>query len=155
MRFVVASAILLLAGPAAADLYRWIDPETGSTKYSSYPPPWYGDPAKARRAPKVEVIPAGKASPARVDGEDDALPAARANAGETLVELAARRKTMLQQLAVLSAQTGPDRGQALSKQLEGFAALTDRMDKLDPKGAPARNAEAQALVEKIIKGVPR
>ena len=44
--------------PAAADLYRWIDPETGSVKFSSYPPPWYGDPVAERRAPKVEVIPA-------------------------------------------------------------------------------------------------
>ncbi|HEY8067461.1 MAG TPA: DUF4124 domain-containing protein [Burkholderiales bacterium] len=60
MRTVLAVAVLLLlhAAPAAADLYRWIDPETGSVKFSSYPPPWYGDPAAERRAPKVEVIPA-------------------------------------------------------------------------------------------------
>ena len=41
-----------------ADLYRWVDPETGSVKFSSYPPPWHGDAAKERRAPKVEHIPA-------------------------------------------------------------------------------------------------
>ena len=60
MRIFFAAVLLLLlrTGPAAADLYRWIDPETGSTKYSSYPPPWYGDEAQQRRAPKVEVIPA-------------------------------------------------------------------------------------------------
>ena len=149
MRFVVASAILLLAGPAAADLYRWTDPETGTTKFSSYPPPWYGDPAKARRAPKVEVIPAGKARPEAIEESDGA------RTGDSLEELASRRKTMLQQLSVISAQTGPGRGQALGKQLEGFTALNDRMDKLDPKGAAARNAEAQALVEKIIKGTLR
>jgi hypothetical protein len=46
---------------AVADLYRWVDPETGSVKFSSYPPPWYGDEAKQRNAPKVEVIaPRGK-----------------------------------------------------------------------------------------------
>jgi Domain of unknown function (DUF4124) len=149
MRFVVASAILLFAVPAAADLYRWVDPETGSTKFSSYPPPWYGDPAKQRRAPRVEVIPAGKGSTAVVE-ESDGAPVV-----DSLQELASRRKTMLQQLSVLSAQTGPERGQALAKQLEGFAALTDQMDKLDPKGAAARNAETQAVVEKIIKGAPR
>jgi hypothetical protein len=57
MRLAVLIAILLCSGHAAADLYRWVDPETGSVKYSSYPPPWYGDEAQERRAPKVEVIP--------------------------------------------------------------------------------------------------
>lgn len=149
MRFVLAFAVLLLAGPAAADLYRWIDPETGSTKFSSYPPPWYGDAAKQRRAPKVEVIPAGKAAPAAVE-ESVGAPA-----GESLEALTARRKAMLQQIPMLSAQTGPDRGQALTKHLEAFGALSGQMDKLDPKGSAARNAEAQAVIEKIIKGLPR
>jgi hypothetical protein len=69
MRTVLAVAVLLLfrAAPAAADLYRWIDPETGSVKFSSYPPPWYGDPAAERRAPKVEVIPARPEAAARPD----------------------------------------------------------------------------------------
>lgn len=57
MRLVIVIAMLAWVAPAAADLYRWIDPETGSVKFSSYPPPWYGDEAKERRAPKVEVIP--------------------------------------------------------------------------------------------------
>jgi hypothetical protein len=59
MRIAVALCLILLfrAGPAAADLYRWVDPESGSVKFSSYPPPWYGDEVKQRHAPKVEVIP--------------------------------------------------------------------------------------------------
>jgi len=59
MRVAAAICMMLLfrAGPAAADLYRWVDPESGSVKFSSYPPPWYGDEAKQRHAPKVEVIP--------------------------------------------------------------------------------------------------
>ena len=61
MRIAIVLAALAWAaqfsGSAAADLYRWVDPETGSVKFSSYPPPWYGDEAKERRAPKVEVIP--------------------------------------------------------------------------------------------------
>jgi hypothetical protein len=67
MRFVVTVAMLAWAaqfsGPAAADLYRWVDPDTGSIKFSNYPPPWYGDPAKERRAPKVEVIPDRSSAP--------------------------------------------------------------------------------------------
>ena len=57
MRFLL---LLLIAGwtaAATADLYRWVDPETGSVKFSSYPPPWYGDEAREPRAPKVEHIP--------------------------------------------------------------------------------------------------
>jgi len=66
VRSTIASAVLLLvwADHAAADLYRWVDPETGSIKFSSYPPPWYGDEAKQRRAPKVEVIAPMRTAPA-------------------------------------------------------------------------------------------
>lgn len=86
MRFAVAVVMLAWAaqfsGPAAADLYRWVDPETGSVKFSSYPPPWYGDPAKERRAPNVEVIPDRSLAPSsgpRPDHEakSPAKPAAR------------------------------------------------------------------------------
>jgi hypothetical protein len=67
MRFAVAVAMLAwaaqFAGPAAADLYRWVDPETGSVKFSNFPPPWFGDPAQERRKPKVEVIPERSSAP--------------------------------------------------------------------------------------------
>jgi hypothetical protein len=82
MRFAIAVAMFAwaaqISGPAAADLYRWIEPETGSIKFSSYPPPWYGDPAKQRGAPKVQVIPERSRAPAfapRPDGEADPAPA--------------------------------------------------------------------------------
>ena len=64
MRALFMLAILGWANPAAADLYRWVDPETGSVKFSSYPPPWYGDEAKQRRAPTVEVIAPARSAPA-------------------------------------------------------------------------------------------
>jgi hypothetical protein len=85
-----AIAVAMLAwaaqysGPAGADLYRWVDPESGSIKFSSYPPPWYGDPARERRAPKVEVIPERGTAPssgpkpdeeARQEGKPAAKPA--------------------------------------------------------------------------------
>lgn len=59
----LALLLLLCAAPALADLYRWVDPQTGSVKFSSYPPPWYGDPALEKRAPRVEHIPAGREAP--------------------------------------------------------------------------------------------
>lgn len=85
MRFAVAVAMLAWAaqfsGPAAADLYRWVEPESGSIKFSSYPPPWYGDPAKQRRAPKVEVIPErGRAPSSGPKPEAEARPEPRSAA---------------------------------------------------------------------------
>jgi hypothetical protein len=62
--------LFIWAKPAAADLYRWVDPETGSVKFSSYPPPWYGDAAKQRRAPKVDLIPAGRDAVAKPETPD-------------------------------------------------------------------------------------
>ena len=82
----IALALLLVClfrtGPAAADLYRWVDPETGSVKFSSYPPPWYDDPAQARRAPKVEHIPAGRDAVAKPEtpGKPQEGPARRGEA---------------------------------------------------------------------------
>jgi len=77
MRFPVALVLAVWATAAAADLYRWIDPESGSIKYSSYPPPWYGDAEQERRAPKVERIPARQDGPAPSAEEVAAPPAAR------------------------------------------------------------------------------
>lgn len=69
-------AFLVIAGwaaAAAADLYRWVDPETGSIKFSSYPPPWYGDEKLERRLPKVEHIPPrGPGGSPQVDSADSA-----------------------------------------------------------------------------------
>ncbi len=80
IRFAVSLAVLLLVGadPAIADLYRWVDPESGSVKFSSYPPPWYGKEQSAPRAPKVEVIAPMKSAPAFApEAEADRAPAAK------------------------------------------------------------------------------
>ncbi len=76
MRSLLTMLILAWAGAAAADLYRWVDPESGSVKFSNYPPPWFGDPAKERRSPKVEVIPDSVSAPA-AKPPADADPAAK------------------------------------------------------------------------------
>jgi len=153
MRFAFALLIVFLfrTGSVAADLYRWVDPETGSVKFSNYPPPWYDDPAQARRAPRVEHIPAGHDAVARPAA------AGRPNEDTRRMEvLEAQRKAMLQQLAKLAPQSGTERGaQALQKQLEAYAALSGQMDKLDPEGAGARRGEMQMLIDKVMKGESR
>ncbi|MCU0896538.1 MAG: hypothetical protein MUC55_03465 [Burkholderiales bacterium] len=46
------------AGDLAAELYRWRDPQTGATHYSSVPPAWY---RRGEGGPPVQVIIDGKA----------------------------------------------------------------------------------------------
>lgn len=53
MKAVFFLALLALPFLAYADLYRWIDPESGSVKLSSSPPPWY----ETGPGPRVERIP--------------------------------------------------------------------------------------------------
>ena len=58
---VAALAIALVAGaaaPAEAQLYRWRDPESGSVKFSSLPPPWFI--RGVSQGPHVEVLVNGK-----------------------------------------------------------------------------------------------
>ena len=146
----LVTVVLLRAGPAAADLYRWVDPETGSVKFSSYPPPWYDDPEKSRRAPKVEHIPAGLDPTAKPAG------ARTGESGRRLEILEAQRKAILLQLPKLAAESGSEPGaQALKRQMEVYATLTDQMDKLDPEGAAARRAEMQAQLDKALRGESR
>jgi hypothetical protein len=84
MRIAALMAALFWAATAAADLYRWVDPETGSVKFSSYPPPWYGDERREKSSPKVEHIPArapgAKSQPEEAE-EPGSKPPAKAAAG--------------------------------------------------------------------------
>jgi hypothetical protein len=153
------AVFLLRAGPAAADLYRWVDPETGSVKFSSYPPPWYGDPARARRAPKVEHIPAGSdaAAPAGSDAVAKPEAAGAPREGARRIEvLELQRKAMLQQLSKLAPQSGAGRGaQELQQELKAYGELSDRIDALDPAGAAARRREMQPVIDRIMGGESR
>lgn len=142
-------ACLLWAPAAGADLYRWVDPESGSVKFSSYPPPWHGDPAKERRAPKVQVIPSARgASAAPVPAAAGAGPAAEPpDAGQFNV-LELQRKSLLQQIPALAAQARSGAGApALTAHLEAYRLLSDEIDRLDPRGAAARRLELQALMQ--------
>ncbi len=149
MRAVLASVLLLglCAHPAVAQLYRWVDPETGSVKFSSYPPPWYGNEAAQRRAPKVDVIPPGRTAGATTQAANTSQDGA-----QRLESFELQRRQLLQQLAKPGAQRAP---QELQKQLEAYSTLSDQMDKLDPPGAAARRGEVQVLIERILKGESR
>jgi hypothetical protein len=143
-RFVILAALFWSAA-AAADLYRWVDPATGAVKFSSYPPPWYGDETQ-RRAPKVEHIPA-RSGPLP---QPDAAVAVVPESPDGLPALERERKALLQRIA--AGVGNPERAGELQKQLQAFAALSQRLDKLNPDGAAARRTEAEDLLQKVIKG---
>lgn len=163
----VAWMLLLAAAPAAqADLYRWIDPATGSVKLSSVPPPWYGDPALERRAPKTERIPARGPAPAvRGSALEPGAPATTPATAPSSPLLAppppkplspllaiadAQRRALLKDLGSALAQDPVD-NEALQKRMQELRALTEELDRADPLGAAARQAEVQAMAESLLR----
>jgi uncharacterized protein DUF4124 len=130
---------LALALPAYADLYRWIDRETGSVKYSNLPPPWYGDPLREGVSPAVEVLryqPAGKP------------PAEAATGG--IAQLEERWRSMLQFLSIMPQRADFDRaGQGFRQQIQAFEAVRAELDRQDPAGAARRRAEQASVLERL------
>lgn len=162
MRFAVAAAVLLFfwASHAGADLYRWVDPETGSVKFSSYPPPWFGDAAEQPRAPKVEHIPAGTPTTPIESPPSDAKEPAKPmpEAGATLQAPASssmeeRRKAMLKQIATQVANlpaAKPEEGARiyadLAERVREYSSAELFLVKVDAGGEAARRAEWNQVV---------
>src|SRR3954463_9243501 len=89
--------LLCFAAPAHADLYRWIDPETGSVKLSSMPP---SDPTLT-----AEVVPfRAPAVPKPPTVALEMKPAAAAAATGDVGSLQARFAEILQQLTGVKPQ---------------------------------------------------
>ncbi|MGQ0547003.1 MAG: hypothetical protein ACT4P3_17000 [Betaproteobacteria bacterium] len=141
--------LLLIAGfaafPVQADLYRWIDPESGSVKYSSVAPPWYGDAALLGRAPAVEVLPY----------QPSGIPQARSDERSSSVSaMEARWRAFLQAFSGLASAGDFERaGRALQEQLGAYQALAAELDRIDPGGAARRRAQETSVMEKLQKGL--
>jgi hypothetical protein len=116
-----ALAVLFVCSVAHADLYRWVDPETGSVKLSSAPPPWY----ERGGGPQVEVIPY-------------AGPGAKPAAGSAGLSQARWRELLL----AVSLQ--PTR-----EGLQALATLGTELDRVDPAGAAQRKSELTGLVARL------
>lgn len=149
MRSLVLIAALA-PSVANADLYRWVDPQSGSVKYSSYPPPWFGDQALELRAPAVEVIvysPPGAPKPA-------AEPPKPAATTAILATLETRLAGLTQFFTALPSNTDFSRaGTGIQQQLEAYQALAAELDRLDPAGAARRRQEEVGIVEKLRRGL--
>jgi hypothetical protein len=135
--------LVALALPAHAELYRWIDPETGSVKYSNTPP--YDSrvnaqvvPFKAPPAPPPAAKPAAMAQPPQ--------PAA-------LTALEARWSDLLGQLAGLTPQDFRRAGDGIRQQLEAYGALSAELDRLDPAGSERRRTQSEGMLERLKRGL--
>jgi hypothetical protein len=140
------SAILLLlciATPARADLYRWIDPESGSVKLSNLPPVEPGVNAevvsfRAPAAPKPAVT---------------AEVAASKPAANPIEVLQARLTELMTQLTGASPQDFARAGEGLRQHIEAYDAVRAELDKLDPAGAARRRAESMSFLDKLKQGI--
>ncbi len=146
MRIVLAGVLTVLfaviASDAFAELYRWRDPQTGNIRYSSYPPPWYGDESREASAPKVEVIGAQREGASRTPADEMAEKVA-----EVIRFMEQRREQLLSRMTVARASAGFDPEDAAFKaDLQAYRAVTRELDKFDPKGASLRRrADARAF----------
>jgi len=144
------AGILLLAAlalPASADLYRWVDPESGSVKFSSYPPPWYNESAPDRRAPKVERI-------AEKSGPTPFAPAS-AGGGERAA-LEGQRLAVLKMIEATLDEPGNSTTESeIRRQLGIYRDVNAQLDRLDPTGSAARNNQLLRIAERLGRKFPQ
>lgn len=165
MRNVLTKTVTLAIGAAMvvpavahADLYRWRDPETGSTRFSNVAPPWHGDGARVS-GPAVEVIPRPKpnplaAAPAKASGSSGSAKAAAAP--RALPEFDGLRKAVLDRLASVPYQATAVAGlREMQAAMAAYRDLVGQMDRADPEGAPARHALDQPVLQKISEAFAR
>ena len=147
MRILLLLATLT-AVPAHADLYRWVDPQTGSVKFSSYPPPWFGNQARELHAPATEVI------VYQAPGAPAAPPAKPSATASMLSALESRLAGLRQFFATLPSNADFSRaGSGIQQQIEAYQALSAELDRLDPAGAARRRAQEVGVMETLRRGL--
>ena len=145
MKYLVLLLLVLGGASVHADIYRWVDRETGTVKFSHRPPPWYGDPEKARDAPAVEVI-QYRAEPAK--------PPAAPKPAAGLAGLQARMNEIVKSFSVLPSTNEFERaGAAIQQQIEAYQALSAELDRLDPAGAARRREQDAPILERLRRGL--
>ena len=139
MKVLLFAAVV--AFPVHAELYRWIDPDTGSVKYSTSPP---GD-----AGVNAAVVPY-KAPPTPPPA---AVPAAGAAQPGALAGLEARWTDLLNQLSALTPQDLRRAGEGLKQQIETYGTLTAELNRLDPAGADRRRQQSEPVLERVRRGL--
>jgi hypothetical protein len=137
--------VVFLAAPAQADLYRWIDPETGSVKISSMPP---SDPTVS-----AQVVPfRAPAVPKPPTVALEMKPPAAAATGD-VGALQARFAEILQQLTGVKPQDYGRAGEGIRQQIAAYEAVRIELDRLDPAGAARRQSESASVFDKLKQGL--
>ena len=131
--------MLLAALPAHADLYRWVDPQSGSVRFSNSPPPWY----ESERGPKVDRI------PYRAPGAKAPEPEKPPAAATAITYLEGRWRETLRSLAEL-AEKGGDPA-LVKQQVKAHEELTTELDRFDPGGRERRRAEQRSVLQRLQK----
>ena len=143
MRRRLSWLILLLPLSAHADLYRWIDPETGSVKLSSQPP----------SDPRIEpqVVPY-KAPPPKLAPK----PAATATTpvSPSTADLEVRWRMLAAQIASIPPQELRSGSERVREQLLALQATRAELDRVDPAGVARRNAEMAAMIQRAPSKAP-
>ena len=140
----LALAFALIAVPAHAELYRWVDRESGSVKFSNLPPPWFGDPGRVQNAPPVEVIrhnPAAQGKPV---------------APSPLAALETHWRALVQFFSIVPSNVDFERaGAAFQQHVEMYKAVSAELDRQDPTGAARRRAMAQqaGILDRLRSGL--
>jgi hypothetical protein len=141
--------VLLFCGAARADLYRWVDPQSGSVKYSSVPPPWHGDSTREAVSPKVEVI-SSQPKPPPAPVAAPVKPAPPPGLGGMEVQW----RSTLDELAGLPERPDYARlGESIQKQIQAYEAMREEIDRADPAGAVRRRAAERGVVERLKRGL--
>ncbi|HUQ26261.1 MAG TPA: DUF4124 domain-containing protein [Burkholderiales bacterium] len=116
-----------MCSAAHADLYRWVDPESGSVKFSSTPPPWF----ESGGGPQVERVPY-------------AAPGARAPAPDPLAPTPVAALQARWQETLLTASSQPTK-----ETMQALVALTAELDRADPAGARRRQQEVSNVLRSL------
>lgn len=128
MRMLAAWLLLMLATwPAHADLYRWLDPETGTVKISSLPP----------EDPRIE------AEVIRYNAPLPPKPAA------PVPELENRWRSLLSQFTGLTPHEFNKGAEGLQQHMQAYEAVRAELDRQDPAGAARRRAESASVLDRM------
>jgi uncharacterized protein DUF4124 len=133
-----------LTAPAHADLYRWVDPESGTVKFSNLPP---SDPQVS-----AEVVPyLGPASVARA-----ATPGTPAGPMAGVAQAASALEAQLRELFTKLSGAKPEdfnrAGAGIRQQIEAYEAVRAELDRLDPAGAARRQNDSMSLLDRLKQG---
>ena len=160
--------LLCVALPAHADLYRWVDPDSGSVKLSTLPPSdqrvnaelarHLDEGARRVRLTGVEgqrLMAAGLAGPwdAVVELEGRAGPelaAAMDAPGLTVVCHEADQGSAHRPHDI--AGRGLAEGEGWRQQMETYEAVRAELDRLDPAGAVRRRSESSNILDRLRQG---